>query len=50
MQDRSTLLNTDVADHAVGLLIDVMRKITISDWYVRKGLWPIRGNYPLGYI
>lgn len=36
------IYSTDVADHAVGLLIDVMRKITISDWYVRKGLWPTR--------
>ncbi|KAJ1701763.1 hypothetical protein LUZ63_001542 [Rhynchospora breviuscula] len=38
----------NVADYAVGLLIDVMRRITMSDRYVRNGLWVTQGNYPLG--
>ncbi|KAJ4759920.1 Glyoxylate reductase/hydroxypyruvate reductase [Rhynchospora pubera] len=38
----------NVADYAVGLLLDVMRRITMSDRYVRNGLWVTRGNYPLG--
>ncbi|XP_059651502.1 glyoxylate/hydroxypyruvate reductase HPR3-like [Cornus florida] len=43
-----TIYSADVADVAVGLLIDVLRKITASDRYVRGGLWPIQGDYPLG--
>ncbi|KAB1218839.1 Glyoxylate/hydroxypyruvate reductase HPR3 [Morella rubra] len=38
----------DVADMAVGLLIDVLRKVSASDRYVRQGLWPMKGEYPLG--
>ncbi|KAF9687756.1 hypothetical protein SADUNF_Sadunf02G0126100 [Salix dunnii] len=38
----------DVADLAVGLLIDVLRKVSASDRYVRQGLWADKGNYPLG--
>ncbi|PRQ57732.1 putative oxidoreductase [Rosa chinensis] len=38
----------DVADIAVGLFIDVFRKISAADWYVRKGLWSSSGDYPLG--
>ena len=38
----------DVADYAVGLLIDVFRRITMSDRYLRNGLWVTRGDYPLG--
>ena len=38
----------DVADMAVGLFFDVMRKISASDRYVRDGLWASRGDYPLG--
>ncbi|XP_078153324.1 glyoxylate/hydroxypyruvate reductase HPR3-like [Carex rostrata] len=38
----------DVADYAVGLLIDVLRRITMSDRYLRNGLWVTRGAYPLG--
>ncbi|KAL6124338.1 hypothetical protein ACLB2K_076851 [Fragaria x ananassa] len=33
---------------AVGLFIDVMRKISASNRYVRDGLWATRGDYPLG--
>ncbi|PRQ57724.1 putative oxidoreductase [Rosa chinensis] len=38
----------DVADTAVGLFIDVMRKVSASNRYVRGGLWACRGDYPLG--
>ncbi|KAL9396830.1 hypothetical protein Peur_011083 [Populus x canadensis] len=40
--------SADVADMAVGLLIDVLRKVSASDRYVRQGLWAAKGNYPLG--
>ncbi|CAN1792855.1 Glyoxylate/hydroxypyruvate reductase HPR3 [Linum perenne] len=39
----------DVADCAVGLLIDVLRKISASNRYVRSGGWACRGDYPLCY-
>lgn len=39
----------DVADYAVGLLIDVLRQISAADRYVRRALWPIKGDYPLGH-
>ncbi|KAK3028571.1 hypothetical protein RJ639_039262 [Escallonia herrerae] len=38
----------DVADTAVGLLIDVLRRISAADRYVRSGLWPVKVEYPLG--
>ncbi|KAK6947690.1 D-isomer specific 2-hydroxyacid dehydrogenase, NAD-binding domain [Dillenia turbinata] len=38
----------DVADYAVGLLIDVLRGMSTSDRFVRAGLWPVKGNFPLG--
>ncbi|KAA8515966.1 hypothetical protein F0562_019145 [Nyssa sinensis] len=42
-----TVFSEDVADMAVGLLLDVLRRITAADRYVRGGLWPIKGDYPL---
>ncbi|MCL7027354.1 hypothetical protein MKW94_028041 [Papaver nudicaule] len=44
-----SLYADDVADFAVGLLIDVLRKISAADRFVRAGLWPVKGEYPLGY-
>ncbi|KAM5555000.1 glyoxylate/hydroxypyruvate reductase HPR3-like [Rosa sericea] len=38
----------DVADIAVGLYIDVLRKLSAADRYVRQGLWSSKGDYPLG--
>nr|GEV20524.1 glyoxylate/hydroxypyruvate reductase HPR3-like [Tanacetum cinerariifolium] len=38
----------DGADYAVGLLLDVYRLLSASDRYVRTGLWPKNGFYPLG--
>ncbi|XP_034904427.1 glyoxylate/hydroxypyruvate reductase HPR3-like [Populus alba] len=43
-----SVFSDDVADFAVGLLIDVLRKVSASDGYVRKGLWATKGDYPLG--
>lgn len=43
-----SIYSADVADLAVGLLIDVFRKISAGNRYVKQGLWPIRGDYPLG--
>ncbi|RRT37577.1 hypothetical protein B296_00025029 [Ensete ventricosum] len=42
------IFSMDVADYAVGLLIDVLRRVSASDRYVRGGLWPRAGDYPLG--
>ncbi|XP_062090178.1 glyoxylate/hydroxypyruvate reductase HPR3-like [Humulus lupulus] len=39
----------DVADVAVGLLIDVLRKISAADRYVRHGFWKTEGDFPLAY-
>ncbi|XP_010056262.2 glyoxylate/hydroxypyruvate reductase HPR3 [Eucalyptus grandis] len=38
----------DVADLAVGLLIDVLRKLSASDRYVRRGSWRSEGEFALG--
>ncbi|KAJ0112642.1 hypothetical protein Patl1_00318 [Pistacia atlantica] len=45
-----TLYSEDAADLAVGLLIDVFRKISTADRYVRRGLWASQRHYqfPLG--
>uniref|UniRef100_A0ACD5YZM0 Uncharacterized protein n=1 Tax=Avena sativa TaxID=4498 RepID=A0ACD5YZM0_AVESA len=40
--------STDVADYAVGLLIDVLRQVSAAGRYVRRGAWPVQGDYPLG--
>ncbi|KAJ8573247.1 hypothetical protein K7X08_009758 [Anisodus acutangulus] len=42
-----TIFSEDVADFAVGLLIDVLRKISAANRFVNNGLWPIHGDYPL---
>ncbi|KAJ4832254.1 hypothetical protein Tsubulata_002022 [Turnera subulata] len=39
----------DVADFAVALLIDVLRRVSAGDRFVRRGLWPVQGDYPLGF-
>ncbi|KAF7005874.1 hypothetical protein CFC21_020973 [Triticum aestivum] len=40
--------SADVADYAVGLLLDVLRRVSASERYVRRGSWPAQGDYPLG--
>jgi lactate dehydrogenase-like 2-hydroxyacid dehydrogenase len=41
------VLTDCVADTAVGLMIDVMRRFSASDRYVRAGRWRLDGMYPL---
>ncbi|CAL5034085.1 unnamed protein product [Urochloa decumbens] len=43
-----TVYSADVADHAVGMLIDVLRRVSAAERFVRSGLWPAQGEYPLG--
>jgi hydroxypyruvate reductase 2 len=43
-----TVYSTDVADHAVGMLVDVLRRVSAAERFLRRGLWPLRGHYPLG--
>ncbi|KAL6650220.1 hypothetical protein ACP70R_009145 [Stipagrostis hirtigluma subsp. patula] len=43
-----SVYSADVADHAVGLLIDVLRRVSAAERFVRRGLWPVQGGYPLG--
>ncbi|KAI3713372.1 hypothetical protein L1987_71949 [Smallanthus sonchifolius] len=38
----------DGADYAVGLLMDVLLRVSAADRFVRAGLWPVKGHYPLG--
>ncbi|KAL2515015.1 D-isomer specific 2-hydroxyacid dehydrogenase family protein [Forsythia ovata] len=44
----STLFSADVADLAVGLLLNVMRQISAANRLVKNGLWPKTGDYPFG--
>ncbi|MGH3360334.1 MAG: 2-hydroxyacid dehydrogenase [Nocardioidaceae bacterium] len=41
------VLNDCVADTAVGGLIDVMRGLSSADRFVRRGDWPVEGNFSL---
>lgn len=42
------MFTPDAADFAVGLLIDVLRRVTMADRYVKTGSWMLKGDYPLG--
>lgn len=39
----------DVADMAVGLLIDVVRRISAGNRFVKAGVWPLQGDFPLAH-
>lgn len=41
------VLTDCVADTAVGLAIDTMRRLSAADRFVRRGTWPVEGDYPL---
>ncbi|MBB5156391.1 2-hydroxyacid dehydrogenase [Saccharopolyspora phatthalungensis] len=41
------VLNDCVADTAVGALIDMMRGFSAADRFVRRGDWPVKGDFPL---
>ncbi|KAI3923405.1 hypothetical protein MKW92_030006 [Papaver armeniacum] len=43
-----TVYSEDVADYAIGLLIDVLRGISSGNRFVRSGLWSINTEFPLG--
>lgn len=43
------IFSVDVADLAVGLLLDVLRKISAADRFVKTGVWPRQRDYPLGF-
>ncbi|OMP02031.1 hypothetical protein COLO4_11413 [Corchorus olitorius] len=48
MTNLADVFSDDGADATVGLLIDVLRKVSAGDRYIRQGLWPVKGEYPLG--
>lgn len=48
MANAGSVASCDVADLAVGLLIDVLRKISVADRYVKQGLWTSKTSYSLG--
>ncbi|NKX56803.1 2-hydroxyacid dehydrogenase [Arthrobacter mobilis] len=41
------VLTDCVADTALALYLDVLRRISAADRYVRRGDWTAKGNYPL---
>ena len=41
------VLNDCVADTALALVLNTLRKFPQSEGYLRSGLWPARGAYPL---
>ncbi|KHG16301.1 Glyoxylate reductase [Gossypium arboreum] len=45
----SSAFAEDAADCAVGLLIDVLRRISAADRFVRGRMWPVKETYPLGF-
>ncbi|XP_035843805.1 glyoxylate/hydroxypyruvate reductase HPR3 isoform X2 [Helianthus annuus] len=38
----------DLADYAIGLLLDVLRRVSAAHRFVRAGLWPVKDHFPLG--
>ncbi|OWM64974.1 hypothetical protein CDL15_Pgr028692 [Punica granatum] len=47
--DSGGVYSEDVADVAVGLLLDVWRRVSAADRYVRAGRWARDGDFPLGF-
>ncbi|XVF52774.1 hypothetical protein PTKIN_Ptkin05aG0045700 [Pterospermum kingtungense] len=45
----SPAMSEDVADCAVRLLIDVLRRISDADRFVRGRFWPVKEEYPLSF-
>lgn len=41
------VLTDCVADTAIGLAIDTLRRLSVADRFVRRGEWPQAGNFPL---
>lgn len=44
-----TIFSEDVADMAVGLLIDVLKRVSAANRFIKDGLWHQQGDYPLGH-
>ncbi|XP_030535289.1 glyoxylate/hydroxypyruvate reductase HPR3 isoform X2 [Rhodamnia argentea] len=42
------VFSDDVADAAVGLALDVLRRVSAADRFVRRGLWAKDGDFALG--
>ncbi|KAL9681837.1 hypothetical protein QQ045_013626 [Rhodiola kirilowii] len=42
------VFSADVADYAVGMLIDVLRKVNAGDRFVRQGFWAEGAEFQLG--
>ncbi|KAG6436384.1 hypothetical protein SASPL_101281 [Salvia splendens] len=42
------VFSEDTADYGVGLLIDVLRRISRADAFVRRGSWPLTPEFPVG--
>lgn len=42
------VFSDDVADYAIGLALDVLRRISAADRFVRAGSWPVQKDYTLG--
>jgi lactate dehydrogenase-like 2-hydroxyacid dehydrogenase len=38
------VVTDDVADLAIALMLDTLRRISAADRYVRQGLWPLKGE------
>ncbi|EFJ14231.1 hypothetical protein SELMODRAFT_156743 [Selaginella moellendorffii] len=43
------VLTDETADLAMALLLGTMRRICPADRYVREGLWPVHGDFPLSH-
>lgn len=41
------VLNDCVADTAIGLYLDVLRRVSAADRFLRRGDWQSKGNFPL---
>ncbi|KAL7591211.1 glyoxylate/hydroxypyruvate reductase HPR3 [Lactuca sativa] len=44
-----SVFSEDVADMAVGLLIDVLRRVSAANSFVKAGLWHQKKDYPLAH-
>ncbi|KAI4991728.1 hypothetical protein ZWY2020_040114 [Hordeum vulgare] len=42
------VFSTDVADYAIGLLLDVLWHVSAAERYVQHGSWLVQGDHPLG--
>ncbi|KAI6702635.1 hypothetical protein NL676_011771 [Syzygium grande] len=42
------VFSDDVADAAIALALDVLRRVSAADRFVRRGLWPKEGDFALG--